>query len=722
MSRTPLLTAVVAIVVVAIMSGGFVAAAQGVGLPISGTPSGSAHPASDATPAGTALLQKAVANLNAGAARSGSTATCAVSSGTAATCGGSAPRDITNVGDSARKGPAAAMASPAHTPTLSGTDPSWYNVTTNVAKASGGVVPAIGYGARMAFDPLLGEVVLFSGTGVENPNNPYESITWVYNGDTWTNLTSTLGHTVPSARWFFGFDYDPAMGGVILVGGWNVDGLGLNDTWLFTGTWKNITGTTGPLLDNLRHYLAEGGIGGSGAAWDPALHGFLLVDGCDDNSCDYSQEYTWLLNSTGWHTIDYGPGYLADGTFLDEPGMAYDPVDGYMVLFGGWDFYTEYPYTNYTYTYSGGTEFADNWVNITGMDGGCALGCTPPGRSDIAITWDAQLGGVFLTAGYNATYGEYNDSWEFLAGHWHAISPAAPASYVPLEGPALAVNSTGIGVFLVGGSCYFPVNCDGHEWVFETPPQATLTATPNPMDLGTAVTFTAAWAVGTGTGWYAGWNLSTGDGMHTLLRAAAGESSSAAYSEMIPYTYGTSGAFTATVTWSDFFYIEGTSSGVSLTVNPVVAATITASATTITAGGAVTFTTSPTGGSGTYTYAWSFGDATTSTAQDPAAHTYARAGNYVVNLTVTDTVGGTAKNSVTITVSAAPSPGPSPSPSSSSGLSGATLTYLIVGVVVVLVVIVAAVLLMRRRKKPTTTQPGQPNTAPTGPGSPPPAS
>ncbi len=105
MSRTPLLTAVVAIVVVAIMSGGFVAAAQGVGLPISGTPSGSAHPASDATPAGTALLQKAVANLNAGAARSGSTATCAVSSGTAATCGGSAPRDITNVGRQCPEGP-----------------------------------------------------------------------------------------------------------------------------------------------------------------------------------------------------------------------------------------------------------------------------------------------------------------------------------------------------------------------------------------------------------------------------------------------------------------------------------------------------------------------------------------------------------------------------------------------------------------------------------------
>ncbi len=266
-----------------------------------------------------------------------------------------------------------------------------------MAKASGGVVPAIGYGARMAFDPLLGEVVLFSGTGVENPNNPYESITWVYNGDTWTNLTSTLGHTVPSARWFFGFDYDPAMGGVILVGGWNVDGLGLNDTWLFTGTWKNITGTTGPLLDNLRHYLAEGGIGGSGAAWDPALHGFLLVDGCDDNSCDYSQEYTWLLNSTGWHTIDYGPGYLADGTFLDEPGMAYNPSTGtWSCSADGTS--TPYPYTNYTYTYSGGTEFADNWVNITGMDGGCALGCTPQGRSDIAITWDAQLGGVFLTS------------------------------------------------------------------------------------------------------------------------------------------------------------------------------------------------------------------------------------------------------------------------------------------------------------------------------------
>ncbi len=580
----PFLTAVVAIVVIAILGSGFASAASGVVGPSSGAPTGSVHPASGATPAGTALLQKAVAGINAGDARSGSTATCAVASGTMAICGGSAPRAIPNFGDSARRNPTIAtaspggailvhpLASPSHAPTASGTDPKWYNVTTNVAGASAGVVPVTGYGARMAFDPLLGEVVLYTGTSIENPSYPYESDTWVYNGDAWTNLTTILGLTVPSPRWYPGFDYDPAMGGVILVGGWNTNDLGLNDTWLFTGTWKNISATTGPLLDQHGDYLPEGGIGASAGAWDPALHGFLLADGCDDNDCDYSEAVHVAPERDRRHTIDYGPGALLNGTWLDGPGMAYDALDWYMVLFGDGTTTPSTGSTNYTYTYSGGTAFADNWVNISARDGGCAIGCTPPGRSDMGITWDAQLGGIFLTVGYNSsTYGEYNDSWEFLAGHWHAISLGAPAAFVPVEGPALAVNSTGIGVFLLGGSCYYPVNCDANEWVFETPPQATLTETPTPVDLGMGVNFTESWVVGTGTGCAAGWNLATGDGHFTASRAATDVDSLSAFSTVIPYTYANSGTFTCTVTWSDFFYVSVTSSSVSVTVNSALA-------------------------------------------------------------------------------------------------------------------------------------------------------
>jgi hypothetical protein len=604
--------------------------------------------------------------------------------------------------------PVAAPAAASHDPVPVATDPAWYNVTTNLTKASAGGIPSAGYGARMAFDPRLGEVVLYTGTGF-GTGAPYESVTWVYNGATWTNLTTSLGPTVPSDRWYPGFDYDPAMGGVVLVGGWNPDGYGLNDTWLFTGTWENISATTGPLLTNTGAYLDYGGIGGSASAWDPAMDAFVLVDGCSNEACNLDAwSLTWVLNATGWHTFDFGPGF-GSGTWLGFTSMAYDPIDGYFVLFGGWDYESEYPQNfTYTYSYSGDVAYGEHWVNISAADASCAPGCTPAGRDDDALTWDAQLGAVFMTAGYNYSYGEYNDSWEFLAGHWHALSPQPPAAFVPLEGPALAVNSTNIGVFLVGGSC--PTSCSERQWVFETPPQATLTETPPTIDLGTAVTFTAGWVAGTGTGWYAGWNLSFGNGHSSVVRDAAAQNSSTAYTKAFPYTYGGAGTFTANVSWSDFFYIGSPTATVSVTVNPALVAAITASATTITTGGTVTFSTTPTGGSGTYTYAWSFGDGTLSTAESPPAHTYAKAGTYVVNLTVTDTLSGMVKDSVTITVKA---------PTGFS-LSGSTLTYLIVGIVVLLVVVAAVVLLMRRRKKPTTTQPWQAGTPPAGAGGPPP--
>jgi len=724
MPRALLLTAVVALAIVAILGGGFVSAASGIGATVAGAPTHSTHLTSDATPAGTALLTKAVATVNAASARVGSAATCAVSSGTAATCGGSVlpTRSRLHVGphanpavapaSTARAASSSATIVPSHSPVPTSSDPTWYNVTTQLTTASSGMIPAVGPGSGMAFDPRLGEVVLFAGTGV-TADGPYENVTWVYNGLTWTDLTSTL-LTAPSVRWYSGFDYDPTFGGVILVGGWQADGLGLNDTWLFTGTWTNISTTTGPLLTDSGGYLDYGGIGGSAGAWDPALDGFVLTDGCSDSACSLDAwSLTWLLTATGWQTIDYGPGF-GSGTWLGSTDMAYDPVDGYLVLFGGYDFKSGFD-QNYTYTYAGGADYGNNWVNISANDAVCSPGCTPVGRDGPSITWDAQLGAVFMTGGFNNSLDSvYNDTWTFLGGHWHKLTPAAPATFTPMLGGALAVNSTDIGVFMVGG---FRAGAPGpdygsqDEWVFETPPQATLTEAPHPIDLGTAVTFTAGWVAGTGTGWYAGWNLSYGNGHSSVVRAAAGQNSSTAYTKAFPYTYAGAGTFTANATWSDFFYISSAKSTVSLTVNPALVATITASATTITAGGAVTFTTDPTGGSGTYTYAWSFGDGSTSTAQGPPAHTFAKAGKYAVNLTVTDSLGAAVKSNVTITVNAPP-------PSTGFNL-GSTGTYLIIGVVVVVLAILAALLLMRRRKKPVTAQPWQAGAPPAGAGAPP---
>jgi hypothetical protein len=714
---------VLTVAIVAILGGGLASGFGGGATPRAVSSPHSAAPTPAPPTAGAPMLERAVASVNTVAAHAGSGVACAVTSVTAASCGGASPPRPTSRDAGPRvttgRGSSPEPASVPSTPDLA-----WYNVTANLTTASAGSVPLAGYGARMAFDPTLDEVVLYAGTS-HAASAPYENLTWVYNGVSWTNLTSHLT-TAPSDRWYPGFDFDPARGGVILVGGWGVDGLGLNDTWLFTGTWTNISVSVGMLRDALNgggqdgDPLIDGGIGGSGSAWDPDLDGFLLSDGCNDASCSSLYALTWLLNSTGWWTISYGPGWgpanpVPDRNFtwLGYTVMAWDPVDHYMVEFGGYDYESLKP-QNYTYTYSGGLYtgtpvLGAYWDNITTSDAGCTPTCgTPPGRFDASMTWDVQLGAIFLTGGHNVS--EYNDTWEFLGGHWYAISPGAPAGFAPVQGAALAVNSTQIGVFLVGGVCDVG-NCAGNEWVYEAPPQATLGGPAHPIDAGTAAPFTAAWVRNTGTGWYAGWNLSTGDGHFTGLRAPAGVNSSTAYSKAISYTYTTAGTFSGTVTWSDFFYVSGTSSSVSLTVNPALTATIVASTTTITAGEPVTFSTTPSGGSGTYAYAWSFGDGATSAAQGPPAHTYSKAGTYTVNLTVTDSLGTSVKSSVQITVKSAPSTGPSFSN---------TDTYVLVGVVVAVVAILAALLLLRRRKKPTAAQPWQSGAPPAGAGGPPP--
>jgi large repetitive protein len=55
---------------------------------------------------------------------------------------------------------------------------------------------------------------------------------------------------------------------------------------------------------------------------------------------------------------------------------------------------------------------------------------------------------------------------------------------------------------------------------------------------------------------------------------------------------------------------------------------------------AVTFTSIPSGGTGTYTYSWNFGDASPVDTNNPATHTYVAAGNFPARVNITDTGNG----------------------------------------------------------------------------------
>jgi N-acetylglucosamine-6-sulfatase len=70
----------------------------------------------------------------------------------------------------------------------------------------------------------------------------------------------------------------------------------------------------------------------------------------------------------------------------------------------------------------------------------------------------------------------------------------------------------------------------------------------------------------------------------------------------------------------------------------------------------VSFVGAASGGSGIYTYAWSFGDGATDTSGASAGHQYAVPGNYNIQLTVTDSAGhaGTAQQALVVTGTAGP--------------------------------------------------------------------
>ena len=62
----------------------------------------------------------------------------------------------------------------------------------------------------------------------------------------------------------------------------------------------------------------------------------------------------------------------------------------------------------------------------------------------------------------------------------------------------------------------------------------------------------------------------------------------------------------------------------------------------------VNFTSTPSGGSGFYTYSWDFGDGNTSTAQNPS-FIYSKTGRYTATVTVSDSA-TTSQSSILITV------------------------------------------------------------------------
>ena len=461
--------------------------------------------------------------------------------------------------------------------------------------AAGGSPPPLS-GAALANVPIDSYSVMFGGLGPLGPTNA----TWVFAAGSWSLLCGACG---PSPRFDAMATFDRALGAVVLFGGTDGPGHFFNDTWEFAnGTWRNVTqGPAPPARDQ------------AGFDFYPSpLNASVLFGGF--NGSAYLSD-TWEFGSAGWVPVTTGSAPAPRANMV----MTDDAPDGYMLLFGG---------QNAT------TVFGDSWAFRGGpLQTWQQLSPTtaPSARSGAQARYDPYNGYVILTGGHNGSV-FYNDTWEYLGGNWTSFA-------APLTPPARADGMLGFDHFARYIVDYGGFNASGNllsdTWLWVAF-SASVTAYPDPADAGYPVAFGVSATAGVKPYTYA-WTF--GDGASSALPT--------------PYhTYAAPGTFQASVTVTDSHLPnpDTTVSNLTVVVNPALSietATGTPSVTTPLT--PVLFAGTVRGGTGPYTYWWTFGDGGAGYGAN-VTHAYARAGNYTAELVVNDTAGATATRSLAIQV------------------------------------------------------------------------
>lgn len=260
-------------------------------------------------------------------------------------------------------------------------------------------------GAAMAYDPNTGTLVVFGGEST-GTGNAYLNDTWELAGTTWTEV---LTQTAPPARSGAVMVFDPAIGRIVLFGGYLgtslTAGTYLNDTWEFDGTtWAQVSTSASPPPRNF-----------AAAAYDPSLGGILLFGGNGTGSVSLGD--TWEFNGTTW--VQLSPP--ASPSPRSGAAASYDPGIGEVVVFGG----IQYNATTATNTYLGGTWAfnGETWAKLPQPAG-------PAPRAYAGMAYDPALSSMVLFGGLLSSSASSDSTWAMPGQTWEKQSPASspPAS------------------------------------------------------------------------------------------------------------------------------------------------------------------------------------------------------------------------------------------------------------------------------------------------------
>ncbi len=279
-----------------------------------------------------------------------------------------------------------------------------------------GPVPRIE--GTLVYDTLAHRLFMFGGYDLDwnrmNDMWQYEPVT-----KTWTDVTPPTG-VLPQRRSGHAMAFDPshgAQGTIILFGGLTDSLTYLGDTWewdVASRTWTNVTPAgTKPVVRQGARLVYDG-------------TRMILVGGTDGNHFfpypagnvpGENVTWVWNLGSRTW-TSTPAPLAMAGRAF---PGAAYNSTTNRVTVFGGVGFAAGNPPTHPVINLNDTWELVGNtWTNVTPSGG------NPPGRGWTQLAYDSVNGRMVMFGGFSLAGFSYGDTWAFTNGSWNEISTPSP--------------------------------------------------------------------------------------------------------------------------------------------------------------------------------------------------------------------------------------------------------------------------------------------------------
>ncbi|MCI4323110.1 MAG: PKD domain-containing protein [Thermoplasmata archaeon] len=427
--------------------------------------------------------------------------------------------------------------------------------------------------------------------------------TFSFRDGVWTNETHGVQPDSVQAP-LLSLSDDPPAGGAIFVGGSSTAGTQLT-TWRYSeGNWTNLTASVGP---------SPSPRNGTTMANDPALDGAVLYGGHGGFALGPSLNETWVLGATGWtnetSALGRSPPPLAGA------GLAWDPGEQELVLFGGID----YPYDTDASPASDQTWILSN----ESLPGSLQITATPdPADAGAPVNFQATFSGGVAPFSYAWAFGDGNGSALASPSHEYTSEEVYTVDLTVRDSRGSSTSAQSQVQIVAPLSVSVSIAPDPTEAGINTSFVATATSGSETVPNSTESTLTEVWSYGDGS------FLEPG-GLHP---------------------YEESGNFTVKLWVNDSgggaYFDEWT-----LWVHPSLGTpVIHASSFSPVFGQVVNFSAAEFGGVSPYSYFWAFGDGSTGGDLPVISHVYTSNGPFTVQVTVTDALGIVARASLPLAV------------------------------------------------------------------------